>query len=630
MALPDRKHFLFVVFVAFCKLSSGVRVDCYSPVQGIWYTVSGMNPPGKLPISSARDAMVAPSVSDHVMLMRIGAGAYGEVWLARNTLGTLRAVKIVRRAAFDDERPYEREFAGIQKFEPLSRSHDGFVDLLQVGRNDAEGWFYYVMELADPAESEKEKGREGAGENIDDNAFTPPPFPFSPLLLFSPAHYTPRTLASAVKLHGALPLDECLRIALALTNALAELHRHGLVHRDIKPSNIIFVGGVPKLADVGLVAAAKVVGQDRSFVGTEGYIPPEGPGTPQADLYSLGIVLYVMSTGKSHRDFPEPPADLATRPDPERERWLEFSAIIHRACQTDPRRRYASAEELLADIERLDAGRSVRRHQAWQRRSRFAFALAGAAAVITTAWFGFSRFNSSTVQPSAPSAASVETFENSGASDAEAFHRYLQAKEAMRLQSTNGYVPAITQLEGAVALDPGFAHAWLQLAKARYALDGFCFLPPKVCKPQAREAALKALSLDGGLVEAIVLLGRYKMEYEWDWEGAGREFRRAVELDPKHLEARSWLATWLSQVGRHDEAVRELEKARQAERGIAWLDRKLGVLLTHAGRQMEAEKWLREAVRRDPNDGAALFDLSNLLWAISGSHYGGSEGSRWC
>src|SRR5438309_1354138 len=90
-----------------------------------------------------------PKIPDLELIERIGSGGYGEVWLGRNALGTFRAVKIVRRAEFDDERPYEREFAGIRKFEPISRSHEGFVDLLQVGRNDIEGWFYYVMELAD-------------------------------------------------------------------------------------------------------------------------------------------------------------------------------------------------------------------------------------------------------------------------------------------------------------------------------------------------------------------------------------------------------------------------------------------------------------------------------------------------
>jgi hypothetical protein len=61
-------------------------------------------------------------------------------------------VKIVYRDSFKDARPYEREFAGIRRFEPLSRANEGLVDILQVGRDDAEGWFYYVMELADHGE----------------------------------------------------------------------------------------------------------------------------------------------------------------------------------------------------------------------------------------------------------------------------------------------------------------------------------------------------------------------------------------------------------------------------------------------------------------------------------------------
>jgi len=61
----------------------------------------------------------------------------------------LRAVKIVHRASFDHDRPFEREFAGIKAFETHSRSHEGLVNLLQVGRDDHAGYFYYVMELAD-------------------------------------------------------------------------------------------------------------------------------------------------------------------------------------------------------------------------------------------------------------------------------------------------------------------------------------------------------------------------------------------------------------------------------------------------------------------------------------------------
>src|SRR5207248_1292368 len=72
-------------------------------------------------------------------------------------------------------------------------------------------------------------------------------------------------------------------------------------------SNIIFVGGVPKLADVGLGASMDAT---MSFVGTSGFLPPEGSGTPQADIYSLGKVLYEISMGRDRQEFPKLPADL--------------------------------------------------------------------------------------------------------------------------------------------------------------------------------------------------------------------------------------------------------------------------------------------------------------------------------
>src|SRR6266496_6771463 len=99
---------------------------------------------------SLTDPVTPPHVPDHELLQKIGEGSYGEVWLARNAVGTLRAVKIVWRKTFWHDHPFEREFKGIQKFEPISRSHEGLVDVLQIGRGD--GYFYYIMELADDAE----------------------------------------------------------------------------------------------------------------------------------------------------------------------------------------------------------------------------------------------------------------------------------------------------------------------------------------------------------------------------------------------------------------------------------------------------------------------------------------------
>src|ERR1022692_4272892 len=96
------------------------------------------------------DLTTKPSVPDYELLRRIGRGAYGDVWLARSkATGALRAAKIVWRHTFEDERPFKREFEGIQRFERISREHPSQLALFHIGRNDAEGYFFYVMELAD-------------------------------------------------------------------------------------------------------------------------------------------------------------------------------------------------------------------------------------------------------------------------------------------------------------------------------------------------------------------------------------------------------------------------------------------------------------------------------------------------
>src|SRR3954469_14326262 len=94
-----------------------------------------------------------------------------------------------------------------------------------------------------------------------------------------PAMYVPLTLAEMRARRGRLPAGECVRFGAELARVLASLHARGMVHRDVKPSNVILVGGVPKLADIGLVTSASSA---RTFVGTEGFVPPEGPGSPAA------------------------------------------------------------------------------------------------------------------------------------------------------------------------------------------------------------------------------------------------------------------------------------------------------------------------------------------------------------
>lgn len=281
---------------------------------------------------------VQPTVPDYELLRVVGRGAYGEIWLARGRTGALRAVKIVHRSTFDSESSFHREFSGMSAFEPISRSHDGFVDILHVGKNDAGGFFHYVMELADD---------HVAGQPID----------LSPDPKRTFEHYLPKTLKSEIDRCGRLPVAECIRIGLSLTSALEVLHGHGLAHRDIKPANIIFVRGAPKLADIGLVAST---GQ-RSFVGTEGFVPAEGPGTPQADLYSLGKVLYTAAMGKDRMEFPELATDLSAFED--KAQLMQLNEIVLKACANDAAERYESAQAMREDLLRLQHGEPLRRRR---------------------------------------------------------------------------------------------------------------------------------------------------------------------------------------------------------------------------------------------------------------------------
>ena len=128
----------------------------------------------------------APPVPEHDLIRPIGSGSGGTIWLARNALGTISAPS----KSSVRNRPgvavlFQSELNGLLKFEPVSRLHDGLVDILQIGGSEATGYFYYVMELADDINSGQ---------------------------LIVPERYVPRTLAHDLKHRGRLPIGECVRL----------------------------------------------------------------------------------------------------------------------------------------------------------------------------------------------------------------------------------------------------------------------------------------------------------------------------------------------------------------------------------------------------------------------------------
>ena len=122
-----------------------------------------------------------------------------------------------------------------------------------------------------------------------------------------------------------------------------------------KKTCILVVNGRPKFADVGLITNIRECDQERTAVGTPGYMPPapEMPGTSQADIYALGMVLYVVSTGNSPALFPEFSETLFAEKDPTD--FLLLNTVVLKACQPDPRERYGSAQEMHCALASLQS-----------------------------------------------------------------------------------------------------------------------------------------------------------------------------------------------------------------------------------------------------------------------------------
>jgi beta-lactam-binding protein with PASTA domain/predicted Ser/Thr protein kinase len=260
---------------------------------------------------------------------KLGAGGMADVYLAEDQeLGRRVAIKILNSRHGNDDQFIERFRREAKNAAALN--HPNIVSIYD--RGEAEDTYYIAMEFLDG-----------------------------------------RTLKELIIGRGAAPINVAIEYARQILSALRFAHRHGIVHRDIKPHNVLVDGeGRVKVTDFGIArAGTSQMTETGSIVGTAQYLSPEqargGEVDPRSDLYSLGVVLYELLTGKTPFDgetpveiamkhlstTPKPPSKL--RPDvPE-----ELDMVVMRALAKSPDERYQSADEMEGDLERVARGARV-------------------------------------------------------------------------------------------------------------------------------------------------------------------------------------------------------------------------------------------------------------------------------
>ena len=140
--------------------------------------------------------------------------------------------------------------------------------------------------------------------------------------------YTPLSLVAWLSEHGPASTAQVIEWGSRLAEAAACLHEAGLFHRDVKPANILFLRGRPALADYGSVGRA---GSSVEFPGTEGYVPPDGLGSPALDVFALGRTLYELWTGRDRFHFPSLPPAVTRRTDWDTHGWQLNEILLHAA-----------------------------------------------------------------------------------------------------------------------------------------------------------------------------------------------------------------------------------------------------------------------------------------------------------
>ena len=182
----------------------------------------------------------------------------------------------------------------------------------------------------------------------------------------------------------------------------------------------------------------------------------------------------------------------------------------------------------------------------------------------------------------------------------EAYQLVLRARSLWNKRTEEDLLRAKALFEQAIELDSSYALAHAGLADAYNMLASYYFVPPSEAYPKAREAAQTALELDENLAEAYTSLARVKYRYEGDWFGAETDYNWAIELNPSYAVAHHWYGSLLRDMGRFDEALNELERARELNPFSLSINTSIAYLYYYARQYDQALAQGEKALQMDP------------------------------
>ncbi|MGB5874516.1 MAG: tetratricopeptide repeat protein, partial [Bacteroidota bacterium] len=191
----------------------------------------------------------------------------------------------------------------------------------------------------------------------------------------------------------------------------------------------------------------------------------------------------------------------------------------------------------------------------------------------------------------------------------KAYELYLKGKYHWNKRTEEALKKAIEYYRQSIEEDPAYAWGYAGLAECYTVLSFYSRVPPKESFPRAQAAAARAIAMDSTVADAYAALGDALLHYDRDWEGANRAFHRALELKPGHATARTWFAEYLIAMGRHEDAIAEVNRARELDPLSLIINSSVGWNLYNAGRYDEALTALQKTLDLDPDFPNAHFVL---------------------